>query len=455
MTSYDILSAIGCADEGIIAYSLEEAVRARKSKIRFIKLGAAAAAAAIAASIYIPSISHPSAQTSSPSVTAPAPIQYDTSLVDNLFIIDLSKADTSGAVSKSTYIENSSHSCRDKIDPFLCEYHGDIEKPYYHSICYSGGRYYACVVSGYNPDYTKSECGGWHFEDAILKSWYEVDMGNGSLKGEALTYEPKPDSVIGINNTSGHYTNTNWTSREMESKEGYYCKRGADNTITLFHYDKSVCLIGTDIFHAYTAAVGDSYVLCCADEEYIAVDIEKKDLAYRFPSIDGDFTVNPLFIYEDNIYCDRFSDYNGIHNIIRICIKTGETVVVQEDVPTRNLLSGIFQNGHYAFGVVSEGYSTEGKGGIYLFDLERGGQMTRIQLPEKYIQARIIGGTITAGRIFFCTVISSESTLFSFDPVTGVLDSVWHTDCEITDIIYAGELFCAMDRDNLICGRLE
>lgn len=218
-----------------------------------------------------------------------------------------------------------------------------IDHPFLDDIRYDNGRFYACVVTGYDPEYTQSDCGAYHAEDAHVKVWYEVDVPNGRLASSPQETE------------RGRYSSYYIFDEGCYSRQGAYTtaitsrSRWMENKVTLCHYDAASGkneLIFTDReYHSGSVqAASDSYVVYHAlkrgktdrnfEHAYRVVDLKKRAVAFTLSDeIDGRDIV-PLFLYENKIFYqsqDRLSD--GF-SIAAIDITSGQIVHQQPDVFT-------------------------------------------------------------------------------------------------------------------------
>lgn len=360
--------------------------------------------------------------------------------------------------SESTYDENGTYVCRDKNETDYLEERPVIEEPFFYDLRYDGGGFYVCVVEGYDPSYSKSECGGWHFDDAVVKKWYFVDMESGKLADTPEKAEPRGSAVY-IYGT-GIFKNVSWSGKDMEVKNGYFC-RNSGGAMELCFADESgkteVLYKSSKLGWGSVETVGEGYVAFTASRDgdgaatvqnIYVFSREKGEIVMEKRQLFGDgLTYRPHFIMDGKLYCDKFTDYNGNFDLVSFDIETGEEKTVQEDVPFRNCLN-MYIDGGIAACDVSEGYRTEGRGGIYVFS---GEGFERIKGSENAENCAV--GTILDGKVYFTALFGEENGLFCYDTESGETEKTLSFAAK-GRIIYAGQFYCIMTKTEVICGRL-
>lgn len=482
MKGSDILRAVQGVEDVLLIQTAESAVICRyRKRQRTARQWAAAAcicAAILALCILLP---RPSEGVQEQSPTGPVytgtkdPANFPTG-VGRSMVIHLSGWEIPEQQKVSTYDPDRAYLCtEDGRKPVTAEeHHGNIEAPYYDDLRYVNGVYYVCVVMGYDPDYTHSACGGWHYEDAVLKEWHAVLPETGEIVSEKEQAEPGTDTAHTIFDSDGHYTNVYWSGAETDTKEGYFC-RGDQETLTLWHTDMAgrETLIFTDEAYAgwgSVAAVGDGFVVYTADRlqggrvvssDYRVFDLEEGKVVLTLPFSGTETTYTVLFLHDGGLYCDSFGTYNSSHSVVRVDIATGVMAVIQTEVPTRNM-SGVFCCEDYAVTEVAEGFSTEGMGGIYYWDLTGSGKMQKLDFPETcggLLLSQFRLGTILDSRIFFSAVYAGErsgaaSVLYCYDVPSRTLTEIWRVSEAVSKVLYAGDTYCALSPELLFCGKL-
>ena len=337
-----------------------------------------------------------------------------------------------------------------------------IDHPFLDDIRYVNGRFYACVVTGYDPKYTHSDCGAYHAEDAWVKVWYEVDVPNGRLASSPEDTEP--------GNYSSYYIfDEGCYSHQGSVYNGYYIESALDEAVVpLCRYDaasgKNEFIFTDREYHSGSVqAASDSYVVYHAlrrgnteqdvEHSYRVVDLKKRAVVFTLADeIDGQDIV-PLFLYENKIFYQHHLRSGHGFSIAAIDIASGQVVHQQPDV-FEPYLEAMSQKGDIAM--------LEAGNILSVANLAQDGLFVPLELATEsdgYERAWLQPGAISEREILFTAGYRQEeaddasrkSILYRYSMETSELSKVWETQDSTKKLLYAGGLCLALTSGGLRC----
>ncbi len=450
MNENDIFMQLQHIGEDLIEQTGQEIIYPKRKKIRLSTWGTIAVSVMLAVLICIAVILKQNPVVQQWENTYSGPPIYNLDKIDNLLQIDITDIQDTHAQSMPTYTPD--NHC---LDANTSEQPPEaITEPYIYDIQYNNGKFYACIVSGYSPTYKVSECGGWHYDDAIVKTWYEINMEDGSLSKQTDIQKSNPSSFIF--GTDGHYQ-TVWTN-QPNIKDGYtsYTKNG--NLYLLYNQEQIYTAPGKYTVSS-VAIVGDEYVVCQTDKDYHIIHIQNKEQILSFP-----FTNKMvLFLYKDFLYYDTFDNFNGTHSMMRINLQTKEEELLLSPAPIRNVKDLYIQKNFVILNIM-EGFTSEGQGGLYYINLEQPFKLNEIPLPPQQENLPLIDyaiGPIYESKIYYTAsyadtdMKNTTNYLYCYNIQTGDIIEIVNTDSYLSKILYAGNLYCTYTKSKLICGKLN